>query len=258
MNLYQHFRSDEHPFIDRISEWIQAVSERHQQKRTDFLDPRQAYILSTIAAGEPDIVWELDGGDAAAERKRAVLAPHYDVIEREDFGLAVVSFTSADQRFSKISHGDVLGALLGLGIKREKLGDIYLHNDYCHCVVAEEIAPFIHLHLHQVHRVQVTTELISIEQLHALTAEYEEMDFTVASLRLDGILSEAARISRSKIMAPIRSGACKVNWKVEQNPAAELGEGDVVSFKGFGRYRILRIEGQTRKGRIRVKVGKFL
>lgn len=258
MSIYQHFRPEEHPFIDRVTEWIDAVVHRHQRKRTDFLDPRGTYILSAIASGEPDVKWAMDGGDSSAERKRAVLVPHYDVLDKQDFGLTVLSITSADQQFSKLKHGDVMGALLGLGIKRDKLGDIYLHNDFCHCVVAEEIAPFIIMHLHQVHRMQVTTEEIALEQLQPTADEYAEMEFSVASLRLDGILSEAVRVSRAKILQPIKSGACKINWKVEQNPAAELGEGDVVSLKGFGRIRILAVEGPTKKGRMRVKAGKLL
>ncbi len=258
MNIYQHFRPEEHSFIDRAAEWIDLALHRHQKRRTDFLDPRQAYILETMASREPDVQFQLDGGVPSAERKRAVLAPHYEEVDREDFGLAVLSIASTDQRFADLKHGDVMGALLGLGIKRDKLGDIYMHDGFCHCVLAEEIAPYIVMHLHQVHRVQVTASEIALDELKPAAEEYVEQSCSVASLRLDNVLSEAVRMSRAKILQPIKAGDCKVNWKVEQNPAAEVGEGDVLSLRGYGRYRIMAVEGPTKKGRMRVTIGKLL
>lgn len=258
MGLYQHFRPEEHVYIDRALEWIEHASERHQLRLTDFLDPRQAHILNALAGNEPDIQLKLNGGSEQAERVRAILAPAYYTLEQSDFELAVVKLTSTDQRFTQLKHPDVLGSILGLGVRRDKLGDIHLHDAYCHCVTSIEIAEFIHLHLQQVHRVQIVTEIIPLADLIAKPDEFTEMEYTVASMRLDAVLSEAARQSRAKTLQPIRTGACKVNWKVEQNPAIEVGAGDVISLKGFGRIRILAVDGPTRKGRMRVKAGKYL
>lgn len=258
MEVYQHFRPEEYPFIDRVKEWVDLVVDRHQTKRTDFLDPRQIYIFSTIVSGEPLLTTALYGGSPEAERKRAILTPHYEQVDQNDFGLAVLEISSSDQRFSKLKHQDVMGALLGLGLKRNKIGDIHLHQTYCHCVVAEEMASFIQMQLHQIHRLQVRSEIIPTERLHPRADAYAEMVFSVASLRLDNILSDAVRLSRAKIVSPIKAGDCKVNWKIEQNPAALLSEGDVVSLRGFGRIRIFEINGPTKKGRWKVKAGKLL
>jgi RNA-binding protein YlmH len=57
---------------------------------------------------------------------------------------------------------------------------------------------------------------------------------------------------------PIRAGRCRVNWKTEEDPSQQLHEGDVVSFKGFGRFKVLEVDGVTKKGRIRVKIGKYV
>jgi RNA-binding protein YlmH len=114
------------------------------------------------------------------------------------------------------------------------------------------------MHLQQVHRVHVWTELLPVASLRTKEVALEAMDLTVASLRLDGIASDVYKLSRSKILTPIRAGRCRVNWKVEENPSTSLKVGDVISMQGFGRFKVLETDGMTKKGRFRVKIGKFV
>lgn len=257
-DLYVHFHPDERKFVDRAWEWVLRSAERHEVRRTDFLDPRQAYILTTLVNRHPDAALRLDGGYANAERRRAILGPDYRPLDSEDAGIEVLAVTSPDPKFITLDHGDYMGAILGLGIKRDKIGDIHVLDHGCHCLVAEEIAPYIHSHLQQVHRVQVLTELLPVEQLQVRQANLEEMSLTAASMRMDGIAGDVFRLSRSKILLPIKAGRCKVNWKVEQDPSKPLQAGDMVSIQGFGRFKVLETDGLTKKGRFRVKIGKFV
>ncbi|UUZ85575.1 YlmH/Sll1252 family protein [Paenibacillus sp. P26] len=180
------------------------------------------------------------------------------MLEDEDMGISLIGIGSLDEKLSELDHGDYMGAILGLGIKREKIGDIYVREDGRHVLVASEIADFIRLHLNQVHRVHVQTEVLPLDKLEPAGQKLEEMNLTVASLRLDGIVSDVYRLSRAKVLIPIKAGRCKVNWKQEEDPSKSLKEGDVVSLKGFGRFKVLELEGQTKKGRFRLKVGKFV
>ena len=256
--LYVHFHPEERPFVDRALEWAERAAVRHAQVVTDFLDPRQQFILQSIAGREPDVRLRLDGGWPEAERKRAVIVPAYRDPEDVHCGIAVLAVEASGGKFLELDHGDYLGALLGLGIKRDVIGDLHVRDDGCHCLVAEEMAGYLHTHLTQVHRVPVRTEILPLERLKVVQPEMEETVITVASLRLDGVASDAFRISRSKIMDPIRAGRCRVNWKTEEDPSVRLGEGDVVSLKGFGRFKILKVDGPTKSGRLRVTVGKFI
>lgn len=255
--LYVHFHPDEREFVDRAWEWVRRASEGHEVKRTDFLDPRQAYITATLVNRSRDVQLRLDGGSGQAERKRALIAPDYVYADGEDMGISVLQITSPDRKWDELEHGDFLGALLGLGIKREKIGDIHVSPDRCHVLVTEEMAPFVNSHLRQVHRVSVLTDILPLPELQAADAEMKTAKLSVASLRLDGIASDVFRLSRTKIMAPIKAGRCKVNWKVEQNPSAPLEAGDVVSLQGFGRFKVIDVEGLTKKGRYWVTVGTF-
>ncbi|MCI3921052.1 YlmH/Sll1252 family protein [Paenibacillus sp. TRM 82003] len=253
---YEHYHPDEKPFVDKAAEWIEEAV-RKQVRRTDFLDPRQAAIVESLANREDDVVVRFDGGSPEAERCRAIVAPDFLDPAYEPMGISVLAITSEDDRIRELDHGDYLGAILGLGVKREKIGDIHVHEWGAHLLVADEMAPFFSTHLSQVGRLHVFTELISTDKLSTATQRLEEMFCTVASLRLDGVVSEATRLSRAKVLPPIQAGRCKVNWKVEEDPSRQVKEGDVISFQGFGRFKIVAVEGLSKKGRIRIKIGKF-
>lgn len=258
IDIYEHFSPEERPFVDRAWEWVVNAGEYHEVKRTDFLDPRQCFILESLANRHPDVAFRLDGGYEGAERCRGLVAPDYRDLRLEPMGMKVLSITSEDQKFPTLQHGDFLGAVLGLGLKREKIGDIHVREDGCHVVIAEEIASFLDMNLRQVHRVQVLTEILELDDLITAEKELEQLDLTVASLRLDGIASDVFRLSRSKVLIPIKAGRCRVNWRVEEDPSKSLKSGDVVALQGFGRFKILEMDGLTKKGRYRVKIGKFV
>ncbi|GGD70870.1 YlmH family RNA-binding protein [Paenibacillus nasutitermitis] len=257
-DLYVHFHPDERAFVDRASEWIERAAFGHELKRTDFLDPRQADIIWSLANRQMDIQIKLTGGYEQAERRRALIAPDYRVLDDEPEGIALVQITAGTGGHLQLDHGDYLGALLGLGIKRDRVGDLHIHPEFCHCLVVEEIADYVNIHLRQVHRVHVLTEIVPLSLLQPAAPMLEEQSLSVASLRLDGIASDVYRVSRSKIMDPIRAGRCRVNWRSEEDPSALLKDGDVVSFQGLGRFKVLGVEGVTKKGRVRVRIGKFI
>lgn len=256
--IYEHFHPDEKAFVDRAWEWVERAAERHETKRTDFLDPRQAHILFTLANREPDAQVRLDGGSPLAERKRALIAPDYRQLDGEDMGIAVLDIASDDRKISELDHGDYLGALLGLGIKRDKIGDLHVSDTGCHALIAEEIGDFLVGHMKQAHRVDVSVSVRPLSELREVAVELEEQVLSVASMRLDGIASDVFRLSRTKIMAPIKAGRCRVSWKPVEDPSHPLKAGDVVSMKGFGRFKVIDVEGVSKSGRIRVRIGKFV
>jgi RNA-binding protein YlmH len=255
--LYSHFHPDEHHFVDKAWEWVERAAVQHAVKLTDFLDPRQAFILTTLVNRHPDVHCRLEGGHSAAERKRAIIAPDYRSLVDEDMGIAVLSVSSGDGKFLTLEHGDYMGAILGLGMKRDKVGDIHVIEGGCHCLVTEDAASYLHMNLSQVHKVHVQTELLPLEKLERAHVQLDELTLSVASMRMDGIVSDVYRLSRAKILIPIQAGRCRVNWKLEEDPSKPLKEGDMVSLQGFGRFKVLEVEGISKKGRIRVKIGKY-
>ncbi|AJS57763.1 YlmH family RNA-binding protein [Paenibacillus sp. IHBB 10380] len=258
LDIQEHFHPDERDFVDKAWEWVVNAGEYHELKLTDFLDPRQAFILQTLVNRHPDVHMALNGGCDGAERCRAIVAPDYRELDNEDMGLSVLSVHSGDQKFLELDHGDYMGSILSLGIKRSKIGDIHVLDDGCHTVVSQDIASYLQMNLIQVHRIHVQSEILPLELLRTSQVSLETVDITVASLRLDGISSDAYRLSRSKILVPIKAGRCRVNWKVIEDPSTSLKEGDIISIQGLGRFKVMVVSGVTKKGRYRVQIGKFV
>ena len=256
-SIYAHFHPDEHPFIDRLLERLQRISDTYTSFWTDFLDPRQQLIAQNLVNRQADLQVRFDGGHEQAERKRAWIAPVEWHAEEEFAPVVLLHLFSLDERLSGLKHGDYLGALLGLGIKREKVGDLYIFDDGCHLLLTPEMTDFVELHLRQVGRARLQVERLPLQQLRYHETSFQEFYITVASLRLDGVLSDVCKMSRAKAAGPIKAGRCRVNWRVEESPSTLLREGDTVSLQGWGRFRLLEVQGVTKKGNVRVKIGKF-
>jgi len=254
MSIYNHFRPEERVLVERCFEWAEWAEERSQTTVTNFLDPREQKVLQSIINSHQGIKVNFFGGFDDAERKRAIITPEYLEVSQDDFHVTLLSILTPSK--AKLKHRDVLGSLLGLGVKREKFGDILLNEGTCQLLVASEVAGFVDLHLHQVNKFEVRVESLPLEQLEASIEKWKVWNTTVSSLRLDVILSEILPLSRSKATPLIKSGKVKVNWKIVEQPSLTLEEGDILSIKGFGRFLFSKIDGTTKKQRYIVELGK--
>lgn len=257
-HVLMHFRPEEHTFVRRMIEMAERAESFGAMQLTDFLDPRQAKITESTSRTIQDIRVHTYGGYEGAERRRAIIAPSYMELEEEDWSLTGLRVQIPTQ-YGKVSHGDFLGAMLGLGIKREVLGDISVQEDGCDAIVSKEISEFVRVHLTSVGRLPVSDiSIISTNDFRISQSQLEERRFTVMSLRLDAVAAEGFRLSRSKMTPLIDSGKVRLNWTVTENPATPVEEGDMISVKGMGRIRVLEIEGVSKKGRTMIKVGRYL
>lgn len=255
MNIYQHFRPEEREFIDQVINWKDYVEQNYAPKLTDFLDPREQQILATVIGKHPEVKWELFGGAPCTERKRAFLFPEYMEVQNEDFQLKLFGIDYA-KKFINIEHRQVLGSLMSLGLKRGKFGDILIDGETVQFFAAAEIADYIGLQLESIGRASIRLTEIPLEEAVAVDEEWNEMNSTVSSLRLDTVMSSLFNLSRQKSQLLIQHGHVKVNWTGIENTAFECGEGDVISARGHGRAKIISIEGKTKKDKYRVIAGR--
>jgi RNA-binding protein YlmH len=257
-SIYTHYLPEEKPFIDKCLDSLEYVTHHRQQRQTDFLDPRQIAIITSLSKRYEQIQIHLDGGYEEAERVRVTISPFFQQYHESDEGIQLISATSDHTRVSQLGHGDYLGAVIGLGVKREKIGDLHIHPWGAHLLVAAEMASFLTTHLNQVGRVHVSTQIVPLIALQRNEQQWQLSHCIVTSLRLDGVVSEVLGLSRAKVLPPIQSGRCKVNWKVEDNPSKSLKENDVISYQGIGRFKIFSIDGLSKKGKIRLTIGKII
>lgn len=250
--IWDHFHPEEHPFVERAFDWIDRAS-RGRPVRTPFLDPREKAIVETLIGQKGELQCHFDGGYEGAERSRCLIAPRWISPKEEAFGLSFLS-VRVKRRSGQLHHRDVLGALLGLGIKREMIGDILIVQGQSFVIAAREIADFVLLYLSRIGSESVSVKLCDRNELAVPERRVEQRTVSVASLRVDALVSGVFRLSRAKASEAIRGGKCRVNWKVVEDPSRTLEEGDTVSLRGWGRFRVDAVEGKTKKGRFLVRV----
>lgn len=151
-------------------------------------------------------------------------------------------------KFVQLEHPDVLGALLSLGLGREKFGDIRLDNSTAQFAIASEVEDYVRANLTSIGKVKVYVEALNSSEMLLPNEEVwtDEM-MTVSSMRLDTVIASVFNISRQKSAALINSGKVKVNFTIRENISFELHELDLLSIRGFGRFMIKAIEGRTKK-----------
>ncbi|WP_088816124.1 MULTISPECIES: RNA-binding protein [Listeria] len=252
--IYQHFRGEEHAFIDQILEITMQVTDEYTPKLTDFLDPRQRFIVQTIVGSYENIEVKFFGGTPVTERKRALIYPDYYTPTIDDFNIALFHIRYP-VKFTTLSHQKILGTLMSLGIKREIFGDIVNLEEEWQFFVDSEMENYVSSQLDKIGKVNITLEKLPLDAALQIEPVWEETMITVPSLRLDSVVANALHLSRQKAKQMIQAGLVKVNWKVVENPDFDCEEADILSVRGYGRIKLLYIHGRTRKDKIRMDIG---
>lgn len=226
---------------------------------TDFLDPYQKKIITDAFTSVKEVSYTFNGGFSGAEREIALFFPAGMSVEdfpsfRYPFKMINIHMKNRDN----ISHRDILGALMSLGIKREKTGDILLKEETCTVLALGDIAEFIQYNLTKIGNVHVEAEVRDAEEIQAPEPKVKEIHSTVSSLRLDSIASAGFGISRSKIAEFIKGDKVSLNWEATDSLTKLVKEGDVISIKGKGRVVVERIGGTTKKGRTGITLKKLV
>ncbi|KAK6132690.1 hypothetical protein DH2020_033573 [Rehmannia glutinosa] len=249
--------------VKRILEMANRASSRREVLHTDFLTP--PVLKESMLALEKfaDIKMVAQGGYPEAERCRLSVG-HPEILTSDPDIVAalslisdceVVSFASISGNFGfePCSHGDFLGAILGTGIVRERLGDIILQGEKgAHILVVPELVDFIASSLDKVRNVSVTCQKIPLLALEYQPPRTKSMKAVEASLRLDSVASAGFKISRSKMANLISDGDVRVNWATVTKNNTTVKTGDIISVSGKGRLKKSFLIGEinsTRKGK---------
>ncbi|MEO0373597.1 MAG: photosystem II S4 domain protein [Cyanobacteria bacterium P01_A01_bin.17] len=223
---------------------------------TDFLSPpelAEAQEVFGLLAEVQTMSW---GGYPQAERQRLALARPELPLEIAQVEVVALS-VAGNFLFDPATHRDFLGALLGTGIVREKVGDILVLGERgAQAIVVPEMAVFLSDSLAQVRTVSVKTETIPLDELRVREPRKKEMTTVEASLRLDAISSAGFGLSRSKMVGFIGAGDVRVNWKTITQASHALQAGDLVTIRGKGRLEIGDIS-VTKKQRYRVALKRY-
>lgn len=222
---------------------------------TAFLDPRRLELAESALNKYPALSYVVYGGYPEAERNALQIFPAQHKGSLPPVAAVLVKWSGKEK---ELSHRDILGAVLALGLRRDQVGDIImLEENGAVMMVMESKAEYICANLIQAGPVAVNCSVIDPGQEILPAKEGKEIKGTVASLRVDAVLSLGFGISRSRVVLLVKGGLVRVNWRPVDSPSLQLKEEDQISLKGRGRLLIEAVEGETRKGRIRVRLKKY-
>jgi RNA-binding protein YlmH len=254
MSIYDHFRKEEKVFVDQILKWKEEVVERYSSKLTDFLDEREQHIVRSMIGHQDEVKVKFFGGTEGAERKRAFIYQQFMEPNEEEFQLSYFEINYAS-KFHTLSHRDILGSMMSLGMKRTKFGDILQKKDRIQIILMKEIESFVEINFNSIRNAPITLEKIHSIQLMKLKDNWIQSSGTVSSLRIDSLISEFFKLSRQKSQMLVKAEYVKVNQKIIDSTSFQCAEGDVFSLRGFGRSKLMSIDGKSKKDKWRIVYG---
>ena len=225
---------------------------------TGFLTPAQAYELRSWASRAAVCTVLFRGGYEGAERKAAFFLP--DWMDEESFDEAeYLCAIECTARFGTPGHRDYLGAVLGLGIAREWLGDILIEGETAWLICMPSVKQHILLNLDKVGRWGVRTREIPLGDVPRQERKLREIIFSVQSVRLDAVCAGMFGLSRTAAAEAVAQGQVTLNYAVCLKTDAAVKDGDVLSLHGKGKGIVLDAGStNSRRGRLWVKTGIFV
>lgn len=254
--IIRYYRaSGEAELAGRLIDMAEGASRSGRYRISEFLDPHGCTVAETVIAHYPGLRLETEGGYGGAERVKVAFV-EYDFGGSIDFGLTAAKI-NWDERHYSLSHRDVLGSLMGLGIKRELFGDIIMQENGCFVVADAAMATYIIQNLTTIGAATVSISSAELSDIPAREEKIKEIRATVASLRLDSVAAAGFGLSRSKMASEIEAAKLKVNWQPAKGVTQIVAAGDTISMRGRGRLEVCEITGQTRKGRISILLRRY-
>lgn len=243
--------------LAKLWDKITAGMRKNIPAATCFLSPREL-DLARFLFGEPEGLYAF-GGFPEAERKMLVYLPEYleeSALMEEDSPLVCIRATFFQE--DDLSHRDILGALMGAGIGRETVGDICVGKGRCDLFVTADIAPYVLSSFDSAGRTKLHLTQIPLCEAQIPEPEVKEIRDTLASLRLDSVISSGFRIGRSLAAQYVTAGKAAIDGLPCEKPDKAVTEGMKISVRGLGKIKLHAVNGKTKKDRISVVIHRYM
>ena len=251
----------------RLAELSRTAYQRDIITYSDFLNLNEQNILHTLPKDRLYTKVVSFGGYEMAERQMAAFIPEalYLRYGKRELSMDEICFPFCALRIAPVNfrfaedltHRDYLGAVLNLGIERSRTGDIIPGEKGALLFVHNDIADFVSKELTRVRRTSVSAAPLSLKEVE-YTPKFEEVRGTVASVRLDSLLSLAFSQSRSRLSGLIEGAKVYVNGRLITSNGYQPEEGDIISVRGMGKFRYEYAGGRTRKNRFSVVISRYV
>lgn len=186
--------------------------------------------------------------------RRIIAFSHYHI---NDYPVELLCIEN-NSKFNVLTHRDFLGAIMSLGIKREKFGDLIVKNQKCYVAVHIEILDYIKDNLNSIGDSPCSIKVLDDKFSLNIEPDFEEMTILSSSLRCDGIISGICNITRSKAENLIKKGKVLINYETIMEKNTVIKSEDVITIRGFGKFKMEEVIGWTGSGKNRIMVKKFV
>lgn len=247
MNPYE---KQETIFMARLKE---VVSQCHYPYYFDFLDVHHQSLAETYLNNKP-VSYLLWGGYEDAERQMLCIYPD-DYHEDDLFWPIRLCMISVQ---FPCSHRHVLGALMGLGIERDCIGDILVHKNSVQFLFVDRLEEFIGFSLTKLKGYDIRKEFGDTSQLTPIPIQVKQMRIVAASLRADGVIAKIWGMSRRDAQRAIKQQRFRINGKPVLKESYPIVSGDILSLRGKGKACVAGLEGKTKKGNTVLMVEKYI
>ena len=251
---------EERLLLARTLDKLELARTRNIPSHTGFLSPQERTSVENLlnASGHPSHLFF--GGFEGAERTLCAFLPEW--LEGEDWLADPESCPIRALRCTwsgaKLTHRDFLGAILGQGITREKVGDLLVRGDSCDLVILRELEDYLLLNLDSAGRARLKVSPIPLDRLEPPEVRVRTIRDTVATPRLDAVAASAFSLSRSRAADLISSGRVQLNYRECVKPDRTVEEGDTISCRGLGKCKVKKLGGLSKKGRVMVELERCL
>lgn len=244
--------------LARVLDKLELAQQRNVPARTDFLSPAQRAAVEDLlnACGHPRCLFR--GGYEGAERTVCAFLPDWQEEEDWDEEEPLAALQCTFPKGADLSHRDMLGSLMGLGITREKIGDILMGEGQAQIITLRDTLPILLSQLSKAGRYPLKCSEVALSALTVKPPEVKTIRDTVATLRLDAVAASGFSVGRSKAASLIQSGKLQLNHRECLKPDKLVEEGDVLSCRGLGKCVVKEVLGESRKGRIMLLLERYV
>ncbi|MDP4143248.1 MAG: YlmH/Sll1252 family protein [Bacillota bacterium] len=202
---------------------------------------------------EFDVIVGYDGIFEDSERR--MLAFSQELVE--EYPIKLVKITNKS-KFKELSHRDYLGAIMSLGIVRDKVGDLILEDGNCYCVISEDVCDYILSNLNFIGKCPCVADVISMEEDKLPKHNFETKEYIISSFRADCVVSSICGLSRSNAVELIKRGSVLKDYIEISQKDFPVEEDCTLTIKGYGKFKILNQIGYTNKERVKILVKKYI
>ena len=250
---------EERLLLRRVLDQSVGAARKCEPCRTPFLTPREGALAKQLIAALGYPAHRFEGGYSGAERQICLFLPDWldpEDVTPEQSGLT--SLRAVWYEGDTLSHRDMLGSLMGLGVRREMVGDLLVAEHSCDILLLPEVLPYLRENLTHAGRVKLRLTQIPLDQVYVPPLSKKVIRATVSSLRLDAVAAAGFGISRGRMAEAISSGRVSLNHLECSHADQGVAEGDVLSCRGMGKCRLAEVGGQSRKGRLAITMERYL